>query len=261
MPVPSDVEAQAAALAAPFAAADVKWRPGPTKGNRALALAYVNARAVMSRLDQVLGVAGWQDDFEPLPDGCVLCRLRVKLGGEWLLKADVGAPSKQKDGGDRTKAAFSGALKRAALKYGIGRYLAELPAQWVDYDPARKCLAGKPVLPDWALPRGDGSGRVSPSPPAAASPQPASSRAKATRPLPANGVELQQRLQDYDARLTADGLCQGGDLVLYVVNAGVERGYAGDLTTWDGPAIAWAVDEARKYQAVKRRPIATKGQA
>jgi hypothetical protein len=47
-------------------------------------------------------------------------------------------PSEQPDGGDRLKAAFSDALKRAAVKYGVGRYLYRLPSQWVDYDPQRR---------------------------------------------------------------------------------------------------------------------------
>jgi hypothetical protein len=40
---------------------------------------------------------------------------------------DVGGPSEQPDEGDRVKAAFSDALKRAAVKFGIGRYLYRLP--------------------------------------------------------------------------------------------------------------------------------------
>jgi hypothetical protein len=63
---------------------------------------------------------GWQDEYECLPDGSVVCRLRLRLGDEWITKMDVGAPSEQPDEGDRRKAAFSDALKRAAVKFGIG---------------------------------------------------------------------------------------------------------------------------------------------
>jgi hypothetical protein len=80
----------------------------------------------------VLGVDGWQDDYQCLPAGSVVCRLRCRIGGDWLTKVDVGGPSEQPDGGDRLKAAFSDALKRAAVKYGVGRYLYRLPSQWVD---------------------------------------------------------------------------------------------------------------------------------
>jgi hypothetical protein len=62
----------------------------------------------------------------------VVCRLRWRIGGEWLTKVDVGSPSEQPDGGDRLKAAFSDALQREAVKYGVVRYLYRLPSQWVD---------------------------------------------------------------------------------------------------------------------------------
>jgi hypothetical protein len=135
------------ALAAPFAPSEVKFRPGATSGNRALALPYVDVRAIQDRLDEVLGLDGWQDEYEPLQDGSVMCRLRCRIGGDWLVKSDVGSPSEQPDGGDRLKAAFSDALKRAAVKFGIGRYLYRLPSQWVDFDPAKKRFLRTPQLP------------------------------------------------------------------------------------------------------------------
>src|SRR5262245_11215766 len=139
-------------LAEPFDPAEVRFKPGRVSGSRALALAYVDARAIQDRLDAVLGVDGWQDDYEVLACGSVVCRLRLRVGGEWVVRTDVGAPSEQPDAGDKMKAAFSDALKRAAVKFGIGRYLYRLPPQWVDYDAGTRRLAGKPYLPAWALP-------------------------------------------------------------------------------------------------------------
>src|SRR5205807_4549569 len=98
-------------------------------------------------------VENWEDAYKLLPDGSVMCRLRVKLGDRWITKTDVGSPSEQPDLGDRLKAAFSDALKRAAVKFGIGRYLYRLAAQWVDYDPAKKQLVQLPQLPAFALPK------------------------------------------------------------------------------------------------------------
>ena len=46
----------AAALAAPFTGADLKSRPG--RGG--MTFTYADARAVAQRLDDVLGLAGWQ---------------------------------------------------------------------------------------------------------------------------------------------------------------------------------------------------------
>jgi hypothetical protein len=141
------VRAVTAALAAPFPARDIKFKPQVVQGGRALAMAYTDARAVQDRLDEVLGIEGWQDHYEVLPDGSVVCRLRCKLAGEWVTKMDVGSPSEQPDTHDRVKAAFSDALKRAAVKFGVGRYLYRLPAQWVDYDPVKKQFRTPPRLP------------------------------------------------------------------------------------------------------------------
>lgn len=123
----------AKALAAPFTSTQVRYKPGAVSGNRALAMPYVDARAVMGRLDEVLGIDGWHDSYEPLADGTVICRLSCRIGGEWIEKADVGEGKARKD-------AFSGALKRAAVKFGIGRYLYAVKATWRDYDPRTKQL-------------------------------------------------------------------------------------------------------------------------
>src|ERR1700722_18608877 len=111
VPEVADVGRLAQASPAPFAPREVKFKPALVSGNRALALAYVDARVIQDRLDDVLGVMGWQDSYRVLPEGSVMCRLRLKIG-EWITKVDVGGQSEQPDGGDRTKAAFSDALKR-----------------------------------------------------------------------------------------------------------------------------------------------------
>ncbi len=143
----------ASRLAEPFEPSEVKFKPAVVSGNRALALCYVDARVIQDRLDEVMGVTGWQDDYECLADGSVVCRLRLKIDGEWLVKVDVGSPSEQPDGGDRLKAAFSDALKRAAVKFGIGRYLYRMPSQWVDYDPQKRAFVRQPVLPASGQPK------------------------------------------------------------------------------------------------------------
>jgi hypothetical protein len=251
----TDVEPTTQALAAPFEPAEVRFKPAVVSGNRALALAYVDARVIQDRLDDVLGVAGWQDDYECLADGSVVCRLRLRLGDTWITKVDVGGPSEQPDGGDRLKAAFSDALKRAAVKFGVGRYLYRLPSQWVDWDPQRKQFVRPPSLglsPAAAKePEIKPPPRQAPSKPAPLPPKPAPRLAVHT--LPANGAELQRRLYDYDARLASQGLCKQGELIKHVVQAGVKAGYDGDLSTWSGTAIDLAAEETRSFEAEARR--------
>src|SRR5262245_49740106 len=89
----------AQALAVPFEEGEVKWKPQHISGNRAMVVAFVDARVIQDRLDDVLGVMGWQDSYEPLPDGSVLCRLMVRVGDEWITKMDVGGQSEQPDEG------------------------------------------------------------------------------------------------------------------------------------------------------------------
>lgn len=101
-------------LASPFDLSEVRFRPSVVKQNRALAIALVDARSVQDRLDAVLGVDGWQDEYTTLEDGSVVCRLRLRIGGEWITKMDVGSPSEQ-DGSDRLKTAFCLPLSAEAL--------------------------------------------------------------------------------------------------------------------------------------------------
>lgn len=149
------------ALAKPFPASAIKWKPQSVKGNRCLAIAYIDARLVQVRLDDACGIDGWSDEYTILPDGCVKCRLTLIIpdgeGGErYIAKEDVGSPSDQPKGGDRLKAATSDALKRAAVKFGIGRYLYSLGRNsWVDYDPVKRMVVRPPQLPDWALPKAE----------------------------------------------------------------------------------------------------------
>lgn len=143
------------ALRKPFPAESVGWKPQSVRGNRALAVAYIDARDVEDRLDAVFGPANWQDSYDLLPNNSVVCTLRVRFPDtqEWIEKCDVGSQSDQPDEGDRVKSAFSDSLKRAAVKLGIGRYLYSLPQQWCDYDPQKRQFTQTPKLPDWALPR------------------------------------------------------------------------------------------------------------
>ena len=241
------------ALATPFAADEVKFKPQVIRGNRALALAYVDARAIQDRLDEVLGVEGWQDEYTPLPDGSVVCRLQIRLGQEWITKMDVGSPSEQPGGGDRLKAAFSDALKRAAVKFGVGRYLYRLPQIWCDYDQQKKQFLRKPSIPDFALP----GPSILPTPTAATGAPSVQKRqsilnrgvlSPGKKARPANGMELSRRLHEYDKRLADAGLCPHGALMQYVIQEGVKAGHAADLSSWEGPAIELAIERTKAFE-------------
>ena len=180
-------------LKEPFQASEIDWRVGQS-GKTAQGkvwcrvLAYLTSRAVMERLDAVFGCDGWEDEYVPGPAGGVVCRLSVHfLDGETERKIT------REDGAENTdiegvKGGISGALKRAAVKYGIGRYLYDLPDGWANVHDGGKNRArtkakdgqrseafkwDPPGMPAWALPAGAApqpSGKT--TPPATGKPKP-----------------------------------------------------------------------------------------
>jgi len=135
-------------LKAPFDPKVVHWRVGATAKDKSkgIALAYINARDVMKRLDEVCG-DNWQVDY-PF-EGC--CRIGIKIGDEWLWRSN-GAGETDVEG---EKGRYSDAFKRAAVLWGVGRYLYYLENIWVPLRPAGRSyqLAETPKLPNWALPK------------------------------------------------------------------------------------------------------------
>lgn len=115
-------------LAAEFPRDAVSWRAqSVTKdGTKAMALAYIDARDVMDRLDEVCGPANWQDRYD-FAGPRTICYLSIKVGDEWITKADGAGDTAV----EAEKGAISDAFKRAAVKWGIGRYLYALDAPWV----------------------------------------------------------------------------------------------------------------------------------
>lgn len=143
-----------ARLAAPFPPERISWRVGSTTADkkRGMALAYIDARDVQDRLDEVCG-AMWQVRTPWSAGERIACEIGIKIGDEWVWRGDgAGATDVEAD-----KGAFSDAFKRAAVRWGIGRYLYDLDSPWVElkpagrsyaiadgeYDRLRKLLAGK----------------------------------------------------------------------------------------------------------------------
>ena len=117
-------------LKAPFPESRLKWRKSGGGD-----VVYVDARDYMNRLDEV---CMWQDEYEVLDAGTVICRLGIKIGGEWIWRSD-GAGQTNIEG---EKGGFTDAFKRACVKFGLGRYLYYLSA------------SSDHKLPSWATPEG-----------------------------------------------------------------------------------------------------------
>ena len=118
-------------LALPFEASEIEWRIAQTfaknEAIKAKCLAYVTSRAIMNRLDAVLGNGNWGTEIVPM-DKAFLCKLSILTPAGWVTKTD---------GSDLTdfeaiKGGISGSLKRVAVQVGIGRYLYNLDEGWAD---------------------------------------------------------------------------------------------------------------------------------
>jgi len=134
-----------AALAAEFPRDAVHWRAQTltANGDKALALAYLDARDVMDRLDEVCTPAGWRNSVTETPKGRVIATIEIKFGDEWVGKTD-GAGDTDVEG---EKGGISDSLKRAAVLWGIGRYLYRLPAVWAPCETYEK--SGKKHWKAW----------------------------------------------------------------------------------------------------------------
>ena len=103
----------------------VKFRIGRKYANnqRAHMLAYVDARYVQDRLDDVIGAENWSNSFEVI-DNTLFCAITVVFpDGKVVTKTDCGTESNV----EKEKGEASDAFKRAAVMLGIGRDLYDLP--------------------------------------------------------------------------------------------------------------------------------------
>ncbi len=130
-----------AALSAEFPRDAVSWRAqSVTKdGSKAMALAYIDARDVMGRLDEVCGPENWKDSYVETPKGRVIATIEIWLDDRWVSKSD-GAGDTDIEG---DKGGISDAFKRAAVKWGIGRYLYATATPWVPCDSYESEYQGK----------------------------------------------------------------------------------------------------------------------
>lgn len=130
-------------LAAPFPPERVSWRVGTSnkkrrqretgdqyaKATKGQALAYLDARDVMDRLDDVCGPGGWANRYTHA-DKKTVCEIGIRINGEWVWKSDGAGDSDI----EAEKGALSDAFKRAAVRWGIGRYLYDVDSPWVELD-------------------------------------------------------------------------------------------------------------------------------
>lgn len=111
-----------------FQPEDLEFRIGAMNSDKTmgLALAYVQARAIQNRLDEVLGIENWKVTYKEIQGGFI-CRMSLRIDGEWIEKED-GAQATEYES---IKGGISSAFKRvAASGFGIGRYLYNARNSW-----------------------------------------------------------------------------------------------------------------------------------
>jgi len=107
-------------------ASDIEWRvqQAGRKNDKwwAMVVPYVTNRGVQDILDKVCGKKNWKnEEFRPGPAGGVLCGISIRIDGEWITKWDGADNEENMD--FAVKSGLSNAMKRAAVQWGIGRFL------------------------------------------------------------------------------------------------------------------------------------------
>lgn len=126
-------------LAKPFHPSQVSWKPGATKGDRAMAMPYADLRTYMNRLDEVCGLA-WSIKYEPWGADRIIACLTID-GVTRCSTGEMAAQDEKNEIGGTV--AEAQAAKRACAMFGLGRYLYQLPTGWADIDPSTKKFTDK----------------------------------------------------------------------------------------------------------------------
>ena len=167
-----------AALCRPFPISSVEWKILSVRfdqtgdGKKTISgqcAAYVDARDIMDRFDLIFGPSGWSTEMEPVTAGResgIKCNI-VAGGVSHSDMADLSEPNKG-NSDHLMKGAATLAFKRAAVHFGVARYLYDLDRGYFKESPngtmngeiKEDGTGGKyvrfkwnpPTLPPWAIP-------------------------------------------------------------------------------------------------------------
>lgn len=121
-------------LTKPFPESKLEWRVlrsgTNSKGPWAIVAPYIQSRAIFDRLDEVVGPESWQIKHEATDRG-VITTISLYTGLDWVHKSDGAGYTDI----ESFKGGVSDGVKRAAVCWGIGRYLYDLPTpMWANID-------------------------------------------------------------------------------------------------------------------------------
>ena len=150
------------ALQEPFPVKYLSWTVIATKKDKSDALVspYVGRHHIMARFDDVLGPMNWQTGVQGQVGYLIKgIGIRFEKSEEWVWRWEPGVYIAATDKNRRRIEVLGSAtvgLRRAAIEWGVGRYLKFITAQWVPYDSFTKKIREAPHIENqtfwWALP-------------------------------------------------------------------------------------------------------------
>jgi len=160
------VKALVAELEVPFDAAQIEWRVMNTTKNgqpiRGQVVPYADQRAYSDRLNALFTPAGWtrkytihtSASFERTQDQKIVAKVLVSCELTIFGLGSHSATGEEfADDPNALTAAEAQAFKRAAVCFGLGRYLYYFTGTWVDLDDHKRPKT-VPQLLGWATPTG-----------------------------------------------------------------------------------------------------------
>jgi|GEM_PF-491006 len=116
----------------PYDEVEAKIQVTTKEKTKGLAVFYLKSRAIQNRLDEAAGAQNWSNNFLSWQGNAQICGISIydEVRSEWVTKHD-GAENSDIEA---IKGGLSDAFKRAAVLWGIGRYLYEIDGVWVDIE-------------------------------------------------------------------------------------------------------------------------------
>lgn len=217
-----------AALARPFSTQEVKAR----KGGGGQVLHYITMRTAQNRFDEVLGPESWRVRYTETRDG-IKCGIAIRLGDsdEWIEKEDGGGFAGMPAEDDNEKSGYADAFKRAAVTFGVGRYLYRdgVPHFEADHQPTN----GHPIT-EQAI---ESAGFTRQPDPVASTPPPVSGGSGSYGNLPRAARQMFPWAKD-------QGAAAGIDLVKYLNSWAKLQDFPFKMTEWDDEQVKLGVAEA-----------------
>jgi hypothetical protein len=135
------------ALRRPLGIDEIDFRvQSVNKGGYATILAYKDARADMTRLDEAVTALGWKREHTNGNANCTVSLYDDKTN-QWVSKEDTGSESNA----EAAKGLASDSFKRACFNWGIGRELYDYPVISVKLNANEVDLTGNKPKSTWNL--------------------------------------------------------------------------------------------------------------